>query len=146
MTPSRCSNVPKSCSGSFLRLPSRPVSGPCWEPPVDVLETEDAILIIVALPGVEPDELKVLIDDGTLVVAGNRPMPGNPSRMMLQRLEIPHGRFERQLQLPPGRYEIGKRELRNGCLCTIVEETAMNSPDMTENQTTLGINAGGFGR
>ncbi|MGI9500668.1 MAG: Hsp20/alpha crystallin family protein [Geminicoccaceae bacterium] len=97
--------------------PAEPdASGPCWEPPIDVLETEDAILIIVALPGVEPDELKVLIDDGTLVVAGNRPMPGHPSRMMLRRLEIPHGHFERQLKLPAGRYEIGQRELRNGCL------------------------------
>lgn len=97
--------------------PARPdASGPCWEPPVDVLETEDAIVIIVALPGVEPGDLKVVIDDGTLVVAGNRPMPGHPSRMMLRRLEIPHGRFERQLQLPAGRYEIGQRELKNGCL------------------------------
>ena len=68
------------------------------------------------LPGVEPDELKVVINDGTLVVAGNRPMPGHPGRMMLRRLEIPHGHFERQLQLPAGRYEIGQRELKNGCL------------------------------
>lgn len=97
--------------------PANPAaSGPCWEPPVDVLETEDAILIMVALPGVEPDELKVVINDGTLTVAGNRPMPGHPSRMMLRRLEIPHGRFERQLQLPAGRYEIGQRELKHGCL------------------------------
>lgn len=97
--------------------PAKPdANGPCWEPPVDVLETEDAIFIMVALPGVEPDDLKVLINDGTLIVAGNRPMPGRSSKMMLRRLEIPHGHFERQLQLPAGRYEIGKRELRNGCL------------------------------
>ena len=97
--------------------PARPAGGgPCWEPPVDVLETEEAIFIIVALPGVEPDELKVLIEDGNLVITGNRPMPGQPSQMMLRRLEIPHGRFERQLSLPTGRYEIGQRELKHGCL------------------------------
>jgi len=97
--------------------PAKPAArGPCWEPPVDVLETEDAILIMVALPGVEPDELKVVITEGVLMVSGNRPMPGHPSRMMLRRLEIPHGRFERQLQLPAGRYEIGQRELKHGCL------------------------------
>ena len=97
--------------------PAKPVAtGPCWEPPIDVLETETEILIIVALPGVELDALKVVINDDTLIVAGDRPMPGNPSRMMLRRLEIPHGHFERQLQLPAGRYEIGQRELRHGCL------------------------------
>lgn len=91
-------------------------SGPCWEPPVDVLETETEILILVALPGVEPDGLKVVVDEGVLVVAGHRPMPGRSSQMMLRRLEIPHGHFERQLKLPAGRYEIGQRELRHGCL------------------------------
>ncbi len=97
--------------------PAKPAAGgPCWEPPVDVLETEDAILIIVALPGVEPDDLKVLINDGVLVVAGKRPMPGHPTRAMLRRLEIPYGRFERRLQLPAGRYEIGQRQLKHGCL------------------------------
>lgn len=92
------------------------VSGPCWEPPADMLETENEVLIIVALPGVEPEDLKVMINDGTLIVAGRRPMPGRSNRMMLRRLEIPHGHFERQLKLPQGRYEIGQRELRNGCL------------------------------
>jgi HSP20 family molecular chaperone IbpA len=81
-----------------------------------MLETENEVLIIVALPGVEPEDLKVMINDGTLIVAGRRPMPGRSSRMMLRRLEIPHGHFERQLKLPQGRYEIGQRELRNGCL------------------------------
>ena len=98
-------------------LPAKPAaSGPCWEPPVDVLETDDEIWILVALPGVEPDDLKVVIDGGTLVVAGHRPMPGRSSRMVLRRLEIPHGHFERQLKLPAGHYEIGERELRHGCL------------------------------
>ena len=97
--------------------PAKPdAAGPCWEPPVDVLETESEVLIIVALPGVEPDDLKVIVDDGTLVVTGRRPMPGPSSRMILRRLEIPHGHFERQLKLPAGRYEIGQRELRHGCL------------------------------
>ncbi len=97
--------------------PAKPVStGPSWEPPADVLETEDEVLIIVALPGVEPGDLKVMVNDGTLIVAGRRPMPGQSSRMMLRRLEIPYGHFERHLKLPSGRYEIGHRELRHGCL------------------------------
>ena len=46
----------------FLKL--RPRGGlrePCWEPPVDVLETETEILILVALPGVAPEDVEAVI-------------------------------------------------------------------------------------
>ena len=90
--------------------------GPTWEPPVDVLETENELWILVALPGVAPDQLQVLVDGSTLVVAGERPMSGHASSAVIRRLEIPHGHFERHIELPAGRFEIGRRELSNGCL------------------------------
>jgi hypothetical protein len=31
-------------------------------------------------------------------------------------LEIPHGHFERRIELPPARFEISGRHLANGCL------------------------------
>jgi HSP20 family molecular chaperone IbpA len=99
----------------FQPAPARR-AGPCWEPPVDVLETDDEIWIMVALPGVEPDRLNVVIDGGVLIVTGERPLPGQSRRMALRRLEIPHGHFERRLQLPTGRFEIGERNLHLGCL------------------------------
>ena len=42
----------------FLKL--RPMVGtyePSWEPPIDVLETDEELLIFVALPGVDPDDV-----------------------------------------------------------------------------------------
>lgn len=89
---------------------------PTWEPPVDVLETEQELSIVAALPGVAPDQLKVLIDGGTLIVTGLRPMPGQSRTTMIRRLEIPYGRFERRIALPAGRFEIGRRDLTDGCL------------------------------
>ena len=38
------------------------------------------------------------------------------SGQRIHRLEIPYGRFERQIELPAGRYEIDGRELANGFL------------------------------
>ena len=89
---------------------------PTWEPPVDVLETEHELSILVALPGVAHDQVKVVIDGGTLIVIGLRPMPGQSRSTMIRRLEIPYGRFERHIELPAGRFEIGRRELTDGCL------------------------------
>ena len=90
---------------------------PTWEPPVDVLETEHELSIVIALPGVAPDQLKVVIDGAALIVTGLRPMPGQMSRTaMIRRLEIPYGRFERRIGLPAGHFEIGRRDLTDGCL------------------------------
>jgi HSP20 family protein len=89
---------------------------PSWEPPVDILETEAELWILVALPGVGADQLQVVVDSGTLVVAGERPMPGRAHAGIIRRLEIPYGHFERRIDLPPGRFEIARRELADGCL------------------------------
>jgi HSP20 family molecular chaperone IbpA len=89
---------------------------PAWEPPVDVLETEGELWILVALPGVGADRLQVLVEDATLVVAGERPMPGRMRAGIIRRLEIPYGHFERRIELPPGRYDVMRRELVDGCL------------------------------
>jgi HSP20 family protein len=89
---------------------------PAWEPPVDVLETDSELWILVALPGVGADRVEVLVQDGTLVVAGERPMPGRARAGIIRRLEIPYGHFERRIELPPGRFDVMRRELVDGCL------------------------------
>ena len=100
----------------FFQPRTGPARRPTWEPPVDVLETEGELWILVALPGVRHDQLQVVVDDGTLVVAGERPMPGREHAGVIRRLEIPYGHFERRIELPKGRFEIGRRELVDGCL------------------------------
>ena len=89
---------------------------PTWEPPVDLLETEGELWICVALPGVAKEHLEVLVDSGTLIVTGERPMPGRTQGIRIHRLEIPYGRFERRIELPPGRFDVVKRDLIDGCL------------------------------
>jgi len=98
-------------------VPARSLAkGPTWEPPADVLETDHELSIQVALPGVAPDQVKVVIDAGVLIVTGLRPMPGQSRSTVIRRLEIPYGRFERRIELPAGRFEIGRRDLADGCL------------------------------
>ena len=47
---------------SFLNLhPRAGGSEPSWEPPMDVIETEQEILILVALPGVDPDQVEAAV-------------------------------------------------------------------------------------
>ena len=97
----------------FLNL--RPTNEPSWEPPIDVLETEREVLILIALPGVDPDEVIAVIDKGMLVVSGRRVLPAELRNARILRLELPQGRFERRIPLPLGRYAI-TRFAANGCI------------------------------
>lgn len=121
--------------GLFRPGPAGGVGGPaasagrrptCWEPPVDVLETEAGELWIqVALPGVPPGLLELRVEGQALVVAGDRPLPlPRGSAGTVHRLETPHGRFERRLGLPPGRYELGRHDLELGCLTITLRKLA----------------------
>jgi HSP20 family protein len=87
-----------------------------WEPPVDVLETEHEVLVLAALPGVDVAKVEAAIEGGVLVIAGLRVVPPELRTAVIHRLELPQGRFERRVPLPPGRYESVRRSEAHGCL------------------------------
>src|ERR1700731_5301673 len=80
---------------------------PAWEPPVDILETENEVLVLVALPGVDADNAQAVIEDGDLVVTGTRVLPVELRTAIIHRLELPQGRFSRRLGLAPPRARAG---------------------------------------
>lgn len=94
---------------------TRGAGGPCWEPPVDIIEDAHAVVVRVALPGVAAQDIEVRTDGTRLSVVGGRRLPAGRDAI-IHRLEIPYGRFERAIDLPPGRYEIVARDLVDGCL------------------------------
>jgi HSP20 family molecular chaperone IbpA len=88
----------------------------CWEPPIDVIETEREVAVLVALPGVEAAQVEVGVGAQGLVVRARRALPEAYQEGAVRRLEIPQGWFERRVALPAGRYELAERTLRDGVL------------------------------
>ena len=90
---------------------------PTWEPPVDMLETADKLLVLAALLGVDPAQVTATIqDDGVLVISGSRVLPEELRTAVIHRLELPQGFFERRIALPAGHYENVRSAAVNGCL------------------------------
>ncbi len=87
-----------------------------WEPPTDVLETADAVLIFVALPGVDAEKVNLAIRGGVLMISGERTLPDELRTAIIHRLELPQGRFERRIQLPAGLYGTPQSGVAHGCL------------------------------
>jgi HSP20 family molecular chaperone IbpA len=96
--------------------PGRPAGRANWEPPVDVIETDQEVIILAALPGVDAEQISAKIENGTLIIAGVRKLPAEFQTAVIHRLELPQGRFERRLPLPPGRYGAVRQGVINGCL------------------------------
>jgi len=108
----------------FFRLHRSTTSVPAWEPPVDVLETESDVLVLVALPGVDQDKVQAAIEDGDLIIVGHRVLPPELRTAVIHRLELPQGRFERRVPLPPGRYSAVQHTITNGCLVVALTKAA----------------------
>ncbi|MCA8881575.1 MAG: Hsp20/alpha crystallin family protein [Rhodobacteraceae bacterium] len=106
----------------FALSPNAESGPPCWEPPVDILETEREILVLVALPGVDTKQVEVRIDGNALLVRGRRMLPAEFRNATIHRLELPQGRFERRIPIPAGQYAIRTRAV-DGCLELVLEKT-----------------------
>jgi HSP20 family protein len=100
----------------FFRLAGVDNAPAAWEPPIDVFEDEREMVVVVAMPGVAAERVQVVHEGAALIVRGARPLPPEASRHRLRQLEIPYGTFERRIPLPPGRLEVGRPELDQGCL------------------------------
>jgi len=76
------------------------VSGTCWCPLVDMLETPDAYLIRAELPGVGLDNINIEIRNRRLAISGQRSFESEPALAAYIRIERVHGAFERVFNLP----------------------------------------------
>jgi HSP20 family molecular chaperone IbpA len=87
-----------------------------------MLETARGVLVLVALPGVDCDQVEATIVGGDLVIAGARILPDELRTAVIHRLELPQGRFERRVPLPSGQYTDVRRTVINGCLVITLEK------------------------
>lgn len=71
-----------------------------WMPRVDIKEEADRFLILADLPGVDPGEIEVQMDEGTLSIKGERKTEAVAESERYSRVERAHGVFYRRFALP----------------------------------------------
>jgi len=71
-----------------------------FRPNLDCFHTDDphALTVVIELPGVAPESIRVVVGERALVVAGERLRPKVTGRVY-QQMEIEYGAFERQVRL-----------------------------------------------
>jgi len=71
-------------------------------PAVDVVEKGDQTLFRFDLPGMEKDDIRIEIQDGTLTVSGQRKSEKTEEKDGYRHVERSFGSFSRSFQLPQG--------------------------------------------
>lgn len=71
-----------------------------WIPAVDIFEEKDRFLMRADVPGVNPEDISVSMENGVLNVAGERRFQAQSDDVSAQRLERVAGRFFRHFTLP----------------------------------------------
>jgi HSP20 family protein len=100
----------------FLRYVGPSAGSVNWEPPADIHETEDGLVLLFALPGVAPEDIDVHLEQGELTVSAVRRLKSPRRNAVIRRLEIPHGRFIRRIALAGPPLEITSSRYQDGCL------------------------------
>jgi HSP20 family protein len=71
-----------------------------WTPNVDICETADAVTVRVELPGIEPSDIRITIQDSTVRVQGVKREPVVAlERLSFYCLERRYGKFDRQINI-----------------------------------------------
>jgi len=102
-------------------LPTRPqvaVKGNgLWRPPVEVYETEEALVITVEIAGIDENDLNLVVDGDRLLIRGERPDRRQSEKRSYHEARIPYGAFGADVFIPfPVDTERTEAEYNNGFL------------------------------
>lgn len=103
-----------------LQHEQRAYSGEC-HPTLDVIETDEAVEVLVDVSGVPPAALRVLFRNGVLVVAGEKAPTRTTDEQTFHLVEREFGRFARAVRLA-GAFDIAqaRADVRDGELIVVL--------------------------
>jgi HSP20 family protein len=92
-----------------------------WSPSVDLYETDEALILEADLPGVSPEDVKVELQNGDLVLQGWRTFEKHYREERFHTMERSSGQFLRRIKLSESVIKDAmKAEFKNGVLRVIL--------------------------
>jgi len=71
-----------------------------WQPPTDVFETPNEIVISVEIPNVHKEDIDIFLVEDVLTIRGRRSDTSRDQKVRYHQMEIHYGHFERSFVLP----------------------------------------------
>ena len=113
---------------SLSRLWGEPSSRP-WTPAVDIYETENELVLRADVPGVDPKDVGIQLENGTLTLKGERKFEQQQNGKGFHRIERSYGSFVRAFSLPDTiNAEKVKADYNNGVLTVTLPKKEVAKP------------------
>lgn len=77
-----------------------PSTAGAFSPSLDVEEDENGFTLFVELPGVDPSDVEITLEENVITIAGERAFYGKRSQDSFRRVERRFGTFHRAVRLP----------------------------------------------
>jgi HSP20 family protein len=113
-----------------LRQPFGELGEGLWVPRMDVYEKDNYLIIEAELPGVKKEDVEVKIDQGDLVIDGERKTETETKEKDYYRMERAYGSFHRRFPIP---FEVGAEQIaaayKDGVLEVRIPKPAGSKPE-----------------
>jgi HSP20 family protein len=114
---------------TVARMLNEPRSQRPWTPAVDILETENELVLKADLPDVDMKDITVEIENGTLTLKGERKFEREEKGLGYHRLERSYGSFARYFSVPDTvEADKVKADYKKGVLTVILPKKEVAKP------------------
>jgi HSP20 family protein len=108
-----------------------------WAPPVDILETENEVVLKADLPDVKLEDIDVRLENGTLTLKGERKFEKAENGKGYHRIERGYGAFARVFTLPDTLDgERVRADYKNGVLTVTLPKKEVAKPKTVKVEVT----------
>jgi len=90
----------KELDRGFRSTESSDVATSDWTPAVDIKENNDGFVIVADIPGVDPKDIEVHMENGVLAIKGERESEKKEEKEGYKRVERSYGSFYRRFSMP----------------------------------------------
>jgi HSP20 family protein len=108
-----------------------------WAPSVDILETENELVLKADIPGVELKDIDIQFENGTLTLKGERKFEKEEKNKGFHRLERSYGSFVRYFTVPETvDSELTRADYQNGVLTVTLPKKEIAKPKAIKVQVS----------
>jgi HSP20 family protein len=112
-----------------------------WAPALDIAERTDAYVVTVEVPGIEPEQLEITLEDGVLTISGERRFEAETKEQQYHRVERSYGAFRRSITLPARvKADAIDASFEDGLLQVVVPKAEEAKPRRIEVRSRQAVN------
>jgi HSP20 family protein len=102
---------------------------PRWRPQMDIYEDGERFVLSAELPGIEPGQVEINVENDLLTLSGERTLEHEDQRESYHRIERTYGKFARSFTLPKSvDAEKIAAQFKNGVLTVTIPKKAEVQP------------------